>query len=153
MLFLQQTDSDNQDFQQLVAELDKELAKRNGATNDFYVQYNGIDQLKYVVLAWYNDVPVGCGAIKPYDAATMEVKRMFVVNNMRGKGVAAAILAKLENWAKTLGYAKCVLETGDKMPEAIQLYKKSGYTIIPNYGQYAHVAGSICFEKYLDITI
>ncbi len=56
-------------------------------------------------------------------------------------------LAELEKWAAELGYNKCVLETGKKQPEAIALYKRSGYKIIPNYGQYIGIENSVCFEK------
>ena len=59
------------------------------------------------------------------------------------------ILHELETWAKELGYEKCYLETGIKMPEAIKLYEKSGYSLIPNYGQYIGVETSRCFEKQL----
>jgi len=105
--------------------------------------------LRHVVVAYKKDAPVGCGAIKPYDDATMEVKRMFVPLEHRGSGVAVAVLHELEHWAKELGFGKCILETGIKMPEAIGLYKKSGYSQIDNYGQYAGVASSVCFEKSL----
>ncbi len=81
------------------------------------------------------------------DADTMEVKRMYVTVNYRGQGIASVVLKELEEWAAELNYDKCVLETGNKQPEAIALYKKNGYKIIPNYGQYKNVENSICFEK------
>ena len=149
MTSLIRTNSENKNFQDLVLELDKDLAKKNGETNDFFVQYNKIDLIKNVVVAINNNLAVGCGAMKEYDKSTMEIKRMFVPIEMRGKGVAVAILNDLETWAKELGYKKCVLETGDKMSEAIGLYKKSGYKIIKNYGQYKNIESSICFEKKL----
>ena len=149
MTALKRTNSENKDFQNLVLELDKDLAQKNGKTNDFFAQYNKIDHIKNVVVALNNNLPVGCGAMKEYDKSTMEIKRMYVSIEMRGKGVAVAVLKDLENWARELGYEKCVLETGDKMPEAIGLYKKSGYKIIKNYGQYENVESSICFEKEL----
>jgi GNAT superfamily N-acetyltransferase len=77
----------------------------------------------------------------------MEVKRMYVLPNNRGKGIATTLLWELEKWALELGYMKCVLETGKRQPEAISLYEKSGYQRIPNYGQYKGVENSICFEK------
>lgn len=149
MITFKRTNSENKDFQNLVLELDKDLAQKNGETNDFFAQYNKIDHIKNVVVALNNNLPVGCGAMKEYDKSTMEIKRMYVSIEMRGKGVAVAVLKDLENWARELGYEKCVLETGDKMLEAIGLYKKSGYKIIPNYGQYENVESSICFEKEL----
>ena len=149
MLTLIRTNSENKNFQNLVLELDKDLAKKNGDTNDFFAQYNKTDHIKNVVVALNDYLPVGCGAMKEFDNSTMEIKRMYVTIEMRGKGVAVAVLNDLESWAKELGYKKCVLETGDKMLEAIGLYKKSGYKIIKNYGQYENIESSICFEKEL----
>ena len=149
MTILNRTNSENKDFQDLVLELDKDLAKKNGEINDFFAQYNKIDLIKNVVVVFNDNLPVGCGAMKEYDKSTMEIKRMYVLIEMRGKGVAVAVLNDLESWARELGYKKCVLETGDKMLEAIGLYKKSGYKVISNYGQYENVENSICFEKEL----
>jgi len=53
----------------------------------------------------------------------------------------------LESWASELNFKYCVLETGKRQPEAIALYKKNGYQIIPNYGQYHGIENSICFQK------
>ncbi len=133
----------------LVRLLDKELKVRDGADHDFYHQFNSIQQIKYALVAYDNEVPVGCGAIKVFDAETMEVKRMFVPDAYRGKGIAGEILKSLEVWAAELSCTRCILETGLQQPEAIRLYEKSGYAIIPNYGQYEQVYNSICFEKRL----
>lgn len=141
------TDSNDPDFRELVSELDKYLALRNGEANDFFVQFNQIDQIKHVVVVYENDQAVGCGAMKEWDSDTIEIKRMFVPAQKRGKGLASIVLKELENWAKELGYGKCILETGEDMIEAVGLYKKCHYRIIPNYGQYKDVADSICFEK------
>lgn len=143
------TTSENPDFSSLVSELDKYLAVRNGDANDFFVQFNQTDQIKHVILAYENDQAVGCGAMKEYDRESMEIKRMFVPADQRGKGIASTVLKELEAWAKELGYTKCMLDTGNDMLEAVGLYTKSNYKIIPNYGQYANVADSICFEKVL----
>ena len=147
MLIVIKTNSDNSDFIELVKLLDAELAERDGADHPFYAQFNKIDKIKYVVVAYENDKPVSCGAIKEYTPDTMEVKRMYTLPESRGKGIATKVLMELEKWAKELGYVKCILETGKKQPEAIALYKKNGYKLIPNYGQYAEVENSVCFEK------
>ncbi|MBL6447763.1 GNAT family N-acetyltransferase [Fulvivirga sp. 29W222] len=146
-MILRRTDSDNVDFVTLVKLLDADLKVRDGEDHAFYDQFNKIDNIKNVVVAYENDVPVGCGAIKPYGDDGVEVKRMFVAPKMRGRGIAVQVLAELEQWAKELGCMRCVLETGKKQPEAIGLYKKNGYQVTPNYGQYAGVENSICFEK------
>jgi GNAT superfamily N-acetyltransferase len=144
------TNSENPDFIDLVKLLDKELQIRDGDEHSFYAQYNKIDKIKNVVVAYYNDVAVGCGAIKEHTNDTMEVKRMFVKDEYRSKGIATKVLIELENWTKELGFSKCILETGLKQPEAIYLYKKNNYKVIPNYGQYAGVDNSVCMEKVLE---
>jgi GNAT superfamily N-acetyltransferase len=149
MIRLLRTDSENNDFQRLVKELDADLRIRDGDDHSFYAQYNKIDTIRYVIVAYDNEKAVGCGAIKEYSVNTMEVKRMYVPVNRRGEGIAKTILKELEIWSKELNYRKCILETGKKQPEAIQLYKKSNYHIIPNFGQYENIDNSVCFEKDL----
>lgn len=149
MIKILRTDSSNQDFIELVKLLDKELQIRDGADHTFYAQYNKIDKLKNVVVAFYNNTAVGCGAIKEYDISTIEIKRMFVKDEYRSKGIATKILIELELWTGELGYNRCILETGFKQPEAIRLYTKNNYKVIPNYGQYAGVVNSVCLEKVL----
>ena len=141
------TDSDNQDFINLVKYLDNDLAERDGADHSFYAQFNKIDKIKYVVIAYENSRPLGCGAIKEYTPNTMEIKRMYTSPESRGKGIATKVLTELEIWAVEMFYEKCILETGKKQPEAIGLYKKSGYKLIPNYGHYVDIVNSLCFEK------
>lgn len=149
MIKLTRTSSENQDFIELVKLLDADLAERDGKDHSFYAQFNKIAKIKYVIVAYENERPVACGAIKEYAPDTMEVKRMYTLPGMRGKGIAGQVLNELEKWAFELSYEKCILETGKKQPEAIRLYQKSGYKLIPNYGQYAGVEDSVCFEKEL----
>lgn len=151
ILRLHRTNSDHADFRELVTELDKDLRIRDGEEHAFFAQFNKIDQIRHVVLAYLDDAAVACGAIKPYDEQTMEIKRMFVAPDHRGRGIAGQVLKELELWTLELQYSTCILETGIKQPEAIRLYQKSGYKTIPNYGQYAGVASSVCFEKKLMI--
>jgi putative acetyltransferase len=143
------TDSDNADFRELVKLLDAELAVRDGAEHSFYAQYNKIDKIREVVVAFESEKAIGCGAFKEYEPHVAEIKRMYVRKENRSRGIAAEILAELENWAKELNFREAILETGLKQPEAIRLYKKSGYEIIPNYGQYAGVENSVCMRKVL----
>ncbi len=133
----------------LVTELDKELAIRDGEDYSFYAQFNKLNSIKHVVVAYENGGAVGCGAVKEFDEASMEVKRMFVPLEARGKGIASIILQELERWTGELGYKKCVLETGYNQPEAIRLYEKNSFVKILNYGQYIGLENSICFEKVI----
>jgi GNAT superfamily N-acetyltransferase len=149
MINLIRTDFENRDFRDLVKLLDSELAETDGEDHSFYAQFNKIDKIKHVVLAYENGIPVGCGAIKEFNANAVEIKRMYVCPENRGKRIATRILSELENWAGEMSFTKCVLETGKRQPEAIGLYKLNGYKLIPNWGQYAGVENSLCFEKQL----
>lgn len=149
MIQLIRTDSKNSDFMALVSALDADLAKRDGDEHSFYNQFNKTDAIRFVVVAYENEKPLGCGAIKAFSPGAMEVKRMYVTPESRGKGIATKILTELENWAGEMHIGKCILETGKRQPEAIQLYTRNGYKIIPNYGQYAGIENSVCFEKEL----
>ena len=149
MLHITRTTSENPDFIELVKHLDAELAVRDGEDHAFYAQFNKIDKIKFAVVAYEDAKPLGCGGFREFAPNAVEIKRMYVFPESRRKGVAASILTELEKWAAELSYARCVLETGKNQPEALRLYEKSGYRIIPNYGQYAGVENSVCFEKEL----
>lgn len=150
MIQLIRTDSGNPDFRRLVVSLDAYLREKDGADHSFYNQFNKIDHIRHVVVAYEDDRPVGCGAIKPYDETCAEIKRMFVDPAFRGRGIAGIILAELERWAAELNFSGCILETGKGQTEAVRLYQKSNYRIIPNYGQYIGVDNSVCMKKELN---
>lgn len=137
------------DFVFLISHLDNELNNRHDNQRTVYDKFNKVDAIQTVIIAQISDIPVGCGCFKQFDDNTVEIKRMFVEPAYRGKKISKLILNELEKWAKELGYSRSILETGIKLPEAIGLYKKSGYTRINNYGQYKDLPNSICFEKIL----
>lgn len=149
MIGLIRTDSHQADFIALVKELDADLAIRDGEDHPFYAQYNKLDHIHHVIVAYEEGKAVGCGALKEFTPTTVEIKRMYTTPEGRGKGIASAVLAELEKWAAELAYTDCILETGYKQPEAIALYQKCGYHRIENYGQYAGVENSLCFGKQL----
>lgn len=142
-------DASHPDFLLLVKELNAFLNKIDGEEFDFYFQFNQLDTIRHTVILYMDGVPVACGAIKQYEPGTMEVKRMFTRPDFRGRGLALKVLHVLEAWAAELGYNRCILETGTRQPYAIALYRKACYVEIPNYGQYAGVENSVCFEKWL----
>ena len=149
MYSLLRTDSNDEGFKELVRLLDLELKEIDGEDHLFFAQFNKIAEIKNVVVAYYDNRAIGCGAIKPFASDTMEVKRMYVAEEFRGKAIAFSILKELETWATALGYSKTILETGKKQVAAVKLYQKSGYSVIPNYGQYAEIETSICMIKNL----
>jgi putative acetyltransferase len=147
MLLLKRTDSDNPDFQNLVVLLDEYLAEKDGDDHSFYNQFNQLNKIQHVVVAYADERAVGCGAIKKYSDEIAEVKRMFVHPEFRGQKIGKLVLSELEAWADELGFSACILETGQKQPEAVRLYERSGYGIIPNYDQYIGVENSVCMKK------
>ena len=147
MIRLIRTDSDNNDFIELVKLLDAELAILDGDEHAFYAQLNKTDKIKHVIVAYENDKPISCGAIREYSPTIMEVKRMYTKPGSRSNGIATKILNELEKWTTELAYQKCILETGKRQPDAIWLYQKNGYKAILNYGKYVEMENSVCFEK------
>ncbi|WP_460218473.1 GNAT family N-acetyltransferase [Psychroserpens sp. MEBiC05023] len=149
MIQIKRTTSDNKDFVQLVEALDAYLKITDGEEHEFYNQFNGIDILNHVIVAYHDGLAIGCGAFKHFDTSRVEIKRMYTSPEHRGIGVASEILKALELWALELHYISCVLETGIRQKEAVSFYKKNNYTMIPKYGQYVNMDNSLCFEKKL----
>jgi len=149
---LVRTSSENTDFRILITALDEDLYLRNGEGQLIYRQYNQVDHINHVVVIYSGDFPVGCGCFKKFDYETVEMKRMFVLPEMRGRKLAVQLLQELEKWAVEEGYTKAVLETGLRQVEAIRLYTVAGYILTENYGQYVGMADSICYEKSLKAT-
>ena len=137
------------DFRNMVNALDEDLYRRNGDTQKQYEQYNQIDKIKHAVVIYLEGKPVGCGCFKRFDNQAVEMKRMFVLPEMRGKQLAAGLLQELEKWALEEGYSKAVLETGRRQVEAQRLYSVAGYSLTENYGQYIGMEDSICYQKEL----
>lgn len=143
---LVKTNSDNLDFKKLSALFDEYLVDIDGDERDFFAFYNNV-KLENVLVIYENEEAVGCGGFKKYDDTTAEIKRMFVHPNHRNKGIARIILSELEKWATEKGFTSYILETSPKLTSAVALYEKSGYHLIPNYGQYVGVENSICMKK------
>ena len=116
------TQSESKDFSYLIAQLDNDLNGRYHREQSKYDQYNKVDSIATVIVAFDEEKPVGCGCFKEYDNDTVEMKRMFVTPDYRGRKISKQLLGELEAWAKELGYSKDVLETGSGQTEAIGLY-------------------------------
>jgi GNAT superfamily N-acetyltransferase len=100
------------------------------------------------LIAYLDDVPVGCGAVRRLDEATAELKRMYVLPSVRGRGIGRALVEALEREARLLGVTRIVLETGTRLAPAIRLYETMGYFPIPLFGEYlASPETSLCFGK------
>ena len=149
MITIQRTTSDNADFGNLVIQLDAYLRVLDGEDHAFYAQFNKTSLLKNAVICYENDKAVGIGAYKEFESNVAEIKRMYTLPECRGKGIAKAILTELEVWAKEENYTTSILETGFLQLDAIGLYRKLGYEVTENFGQYSGVANSICMKKLI----
>ncbi len=139
----------------LVDQLFDDLNERYGDEDGDAGWYSEITAAKvappdgvFLVARW-DDEPVGCGALKRLDATTGEIKRMYTAPAGRRRGVARAVLTRLEEEARRLGYETLQLETGRPQQEAVALYESGGWTAIPPYGRYRDDPRSLCFRKEL----
>ncbi|MGZ5369946.1 GNAT family N-acetyltransferase [Aeromicrobium sp.] len=143
---------DHPDVVRLTVEVQAEYAIRYGGEgdtapieNDEFVPPNG-----HFVVACLGENPVGMGGWRRHGAEA-EVKRMFVRGVYRGRGIARAILTELETSAAEAGITRLILETGMVQPEAIALYRSSGYTDVPAFGFYAEAELSVHLGKQLSL--
>lgn len=148
MFTFKRTDSTHPDFHKLIAQLDYDLMQRNGEEQAKFAEFNKVEKINWVIIAYNNNHPIGCGGFKNTQNQA-EIKRMYVNAEYRGQHIGKQLLVELENWAKEEGFSSALLETGTKQIEAQNLYKKLGYQIIPNYGPYVNFTDSICMKKLL----
>lgn len=145
------TNGENSDFifmcQKLDANLDEIVGKKEQRSK--YAKHNLLDSIHDVIVIYVDDTVVGSGAYKVYDEETVEIKRVYIDKPYRGQGLGTDLLLHLEADAKKAGYRYSILETGFLLQEAYHLYLKSGYQIIPNYGQYKDIPESVCMKKML----
>ncbi|NUW30618.1 GNAT family N-acetyltransferase [Nonomuraea sp. SMC257] len=134
---------------------DGELARLLAAAFQELVDRYGLEGRSQVgpdarfLVATVEERAVGCGCVQPLVADTGELKRMYVAPEHRGRGVARALLAALEELALGLGYRRLRLATGVLQPEAISLYESSGYGLTEPYGKYVNAPLTRCYEKTL----
>ena len=145
------TDGCNKDFVELCHELDKFLNELVGGEENRaeYIQYNKLEDIHDVVIAYDGNVPVGSASFKKYDDENAEVKRVFVKEKYRRHGISYNLMKMLEERASEKGYKYFILESGEPLVAAMALYRKIGYKVIPNYGQYADMEDSVCMKKEL----
>lgn len=145
------TNGSDERFVMLCKKLDDYLNEMVGGEKQRqeYVQYNSLQEIHHVVLLIEEQATVGCGSFKRYDDNTVEMKRVFVREEYRGRKLGQLIISELENIARKEGYCKAILETGKPLASAFRLYQRLGYQVITNYGPYVYLTDSICMGKYL----
>lgn len=135
-------------LKELTQELDDYLRVRypESSVHAVNLQENEIEK-KYFIIAYADEFPVGCCAIRHINNTVCELKRMYIREKFRGNKLGEKMYQFLEELAKSKNYKSIKLETGYEQPESIVLYKKMGFYEIPKYGEYVHDPHSICFEK------
>ncbi|WP_097002660.1 GNAT family N-acetyltransferase [Lacrimispora amygdalina] len=148
LLEFRDTNGEDPDFAMLCGKLDRALDEIVGIEyqRSKYDKFNQRDSIHDVVVAYHDGEPVACGAFKLFDDNHAEIKRVFVDPAHRHMGLGAELIRRLEAKAKMSGYRWCILETGRMLEAANALYKKAGYQMIPNYGQYEGMEDSVCME-------
>ena len=143
------TDGRNRDFVENCRRLDADLEARVGREiqRSKYEKYNQLDAIHEAIVVYEDGVLAGAGAIRRYDDASVELKRIYVSPMFRRKGIAQELVSQLIQWAKEVGYRRMLLETGEKLSGAIALYAKLGFERIPNYGPYVDMPESICMAR------
>lgn len=145
------TNGENPDFIGLCHDLDDFLNELVGGEKNRaeYIPYNKLDDIHDVIVAYDEDIPVGSAGFKKYDDECAEVKRVFIKREYQGKGISKKLMELLEERAKNKGYKYLILESGEPLAAAMSLYRKIGYKVIPNYGQYKDMPDSVCMKKEL----
>jgi putative acetyltransferase len=137
----------------LIAALNAELTAKFPEPGATHFSLSGTDVKPgdgAFVIAYLDDVAVGCGAVRRLDETTAELKRMYVDPTVRGRGIGRRLVDALEREARQLGVTRVVLETGTRLAPAIRLYEGTGYARIPLFGEYVLSPDtSLCFGKSL----
>lgn len=145
------TDGCSADFAALCHELDNYLNHIVGGeeNREQYIPYNSLDDIQDAFIAYDGNQAIGCAAIKRYNEESAEVKRVFIREEYRGHGISKKLMELLEQTAREQGYSCLLLESGEILAEAMALYRKTGFTVIPNYGPYVDMSESVCMRKEL----
>ena len=145
------TDGTNKDFVELCHELDAYLNDIVGGEENRaeYIPYNSLGDIHDAFVVYDGAQAIGCAAIKRYDDESAEVKRVFIRKEYRGQGISKRLMELLEQTAREQGYSSLLLESGEILVEAMALYRKIGFKVIPNYGPYVDMPESVCMKKEL----
>jgi putative acetyltransferase len=139
---------DSEEAKLLIQELDTELYQHYPAHSVHRVNVEEFIKARgRFFIVKIDGERVGCGALRPIDTSSAEIKRLYVRKAFRGKGISRSILNHLESLARELGVSQLMVETGDRQPEAQALFRSNGYQQIEPFGEYVNDPHSICLKK------
>lgn len=149
MIAMRFVGTEDEDLKMLIHCLDTYYADRWGEIARQYRHCHDLRSVSAAVVAYAGSEPVGCGCIRLLDAQTAEIKRLYVQPAFRRRGIAEQIISSLQGAAADHGCRCTVLETGAAMQDAIAFYRRQGYRVIPNFGDFAGDKLSVCMKKEL----
>lgn len=114
-----------------------------------FIPYNISASIQDVLIAYIDHVPVACSGLKKYSESDIEIKRVWVETEYRGRHIATDMMKIIEDKAKQQGFQRMILQTREIMTDAVKLYEKLGYYRIDNYPPYDKLDGAICLAKEL----
>jgi ribosomal protein S18 acetylase RimI-like enzyme len=151
MLIYKWTDGNDIDFQKFYMKTEEYYSNIVGGIENRkeFIPYNISECITEVLIVYIDDEAVGCAGLKRYSEIDVEIKRVWVEPEQRGHHIALDMMAQIEERASYDGYKRTILQTREIMEDAVELYKKLGYTKIDNYPPYDKLDGAICFAKEL----
>ncbi len=145
------TDGNDEDFQRFYLATEEYYSSIVGGIENRkgFIPYNISESVRTVIIAYIDDIPVGCAGLKPYNDCDAEIKRVWVEPNYRRRHIAADMMQMIENKAREQHFTRAILQTRVAMTEAVSLYEKLGYYRIENYPPYDKLEGAVCYAKDL----
>ena len=145
------TDGNNKDFQRFYRSTEENYSRLVGGVQNRqgFIPYNISESIVTVLIAYVDDIAVGCAGLKKYSGSDAEIKRVWVEPQYRRHHIASDMMKMIEEMAKKMQFIRTVLQTRKSMSEAISLYEKLGYYRIRNYPPYDKLEGAVCYAKDL----
>ena len=145
------TDGNNEEFHQFYLETEDYYSSIVGGkkNREGFIPYNLSESISDVLLAYMDGVAVGCAGLKKYNDSDVEIKRVWVEPDYRGRHIATELMDRIEDKAREIGFKRAVLQTRPIMEDAVGLYEKRGYELIGNYPPYDKLEGAICMALNL----
>ena len=145
------TDGNNEEFYQFYLETEDYYSSIVGGkkNREGFIPYNLSESISDVLLAYMDGVAVGCAGLKKYNDSDVEIKRVWVEPDYRGRHIATELMDRIEDKAREMAFKRAVLQTRPIMEDAVGLYEKRGYELIGNYPPYDKLEGAICMALNL----
>ena len=145
------TDGNDPDFQRFYRLTEAYYSRIAGGKSKrlAFIPFNASSEIPHVLLAYQEETAAGCAGLKRYSETDAELKRLWVEPAFRGRHIAARLMDQIEEKALQMGFRRLILQTRPLMADAVALYEKRGYALIPNYPPYDQLDGAVCYAKAL----